>query len=442
MVEVDAARVLPAAPATGTAGQYAHTGAAFPPERDCPLPNTHRRLEDAHKAWHLAAEAYALPEDFRAHSEAARGALRTCLLMVQRRTRALLDFETWHRCWREAIAGDEVLAWLLQPGRGLLAAQELAGASSAVARLLVADHLPPLAELSVPVSLPTREIALSLTGLDIPRGQSPGRLTIERRWAARGLESWELLEALAYGYAATSTLLQAAHGQGAEVVRAGPMPSFRRPLLGPRPLDCMRVSAAMRTLLLNLRTGRLQGPRSQWIEREEESGDMVARRLGGLRHLQQALARAEQDPLSLTAKYFEDAKRVVARDKAHRETVRLYLPAGHWIDMEQHADNQYNRYSVWMTISQEAARLEARAVMLVCAVPAAAKVESGRLFRAPLPPRREAVVMLVEAWDGRHRTLTAPFQRRGEHIRFGRTHVETDGRRWHQLEPVRELWRR
>ncbi|MGH2469768.1 MAG: hypothetical protein ACRDGF_06825, partial [Chloroflexota bacterium] len=102
----------------------------------------------------------------------------------------------------------------------------------------------------------------------------------------------------------------------------------------------------------------------------------------------------------------------------------------------------YNRYSVWMTISQEAARLEARAVMLVCAVPAAAKVESGRLFRAPLPPRREAVVMLVEAWDGRHRTLTAPFQRRGEHIRFGRTHVETDGRRWHQLEPVRELWRR
>ena len=38
---------------------------------DCPIPGTHRRLEEAHRLWHRAAEAYEDPDEFRTQGQLA-----------------------------------------------------------------------------------------------------------------------------------------------------------------------------------------------------------------------------------------------------------------------------------------------------------------------------------------------------------------------------------
>ncbi|MDE3076421.1 MAG: hypothetical protein KGJ86_13445 [Chloroflexota bacterium] len=422
----------------------AHTGALYPPEARCPVPQVHRRLEEAHRFWHQAADAYTDPEPFRSQLNSAVQALRSCVWMLQKRTRSLLDFETWHASWHEAITDNEVLSWLMRAGNQRVGADELEKASSAQVRLMVAHKLP-LTEFSVPPLMPTRDIALSLTGRQVPPGTpNPHYLAVRRRWAVEGLPGWELMDGLSQVYAVLAALLaDAHHPSGDELVEgetAGKTPRRRiRLTLGPLP--CMELNDAVRTVVLNLRTGRLQGQYSQWIERDREVGNLVAQRFGGVEHLHQALIHQDRDPLYFTAKYFEDAKRALLQQKMHRQAVHVFSAAGQWVPLTidpRHEDN----YSIWQRIAEEVRRNGAEAVLMVCEVQPPAKIEPSRTQAALTPPRRETLVLVAETADGRHRTLTVPFSRRGDQIRFGRTRVEQDGRRWHQLEPVRAVWRR
>ncbi len=412
------------------------------------MPNAHRRLEDAHRLWHQAAEAYSAPDQFRLHLNGAIEALRSCVWMLQKRTRTMLDFETWHQSWHEAITQEEVLSWLLKAGNQRIGLAELEATSTAKVRLMRAQKLPPLAEFSVPVQMATKDIAFSLVGMDLPPiAKNPSFLIVERRWMVAELPNWELLEALAYGYALVVYLLRDAHRHGADDLAGDvapvPVPARRaRPTRDHGTMPCMQMSNAVRTVVLNLRTGRLQGPNSQWIERDQEVGDLVAQRFGGVQHLHQALTQSEDDPLYMTAKYFEDAKRTLIKEKMHHEAVRLYTPEAGWVSMNLSANNQQDRYSVWQQMAHEVARKGAKALLMVCEVPLPPKVDPARSLRPVAAVRRESLIMLAETAEGRHRTLTAPFHRKGDQIRFGRTRVESDGRRWHQMEPVRAVWGR
>jgi hypothetical protein len=58
------------------------------------------------------------------------------------------------------------------------------------------------------------------------------------------------------------------------------------------------------------------------------------------------------------------------------------------------------------------------------------------------PGESSRLVLAAETSEGQHRTCSATFERRGGQLRFGRTRVDEDGRRWYFLDPVRTIWRR
>jgi hypothetical protein len=50
---------------------------------ECPIPNAHRRLEEAHRLWHRAAESYDDPDEFRTNLNALLQALRSVTFVLQ-----------------------------------------------------------------------------------------------------------------------------------------------------------------------------------------------------------------------------------------------------------------------------------------------------------------------------------------------------------------------
>src|SRR5664279_3760262 len=110
------------------------------PEAKCPIPNAHRRLEDAHFHWHEVRSAYHEPQEFRRHLNAAIQDLRNVTFALQGEKRAVPDFDNWYRPWQDRMKADPVLKWLVDARNTVVKRGDLETASTA--KLSVRNWLP------------------------------------------------------------------------------------------------------------------------------------------------------------------------------------------------------------------------------------------------------------------------------------------------------------
>jgi len=413
-------------------------------EPQCPAPKAHRRLEDAHRLWHRAADRYANPESFRERLNDALEALRGGVLALQQHSRAGRDFQAWHDEWHQRIRADEVLTWLLQARRHNVTEDDLEPASSAQVSLMASASGGLLAQFSVPplvepAVIPGQLRETRMGGLV----KHATLMVIERRWIAADLDRWELLEALAHCYGVLAEPLAEAHGHSNGQGK-GPLPPPRakeqrpraekqdalRQLLGlpaGQP-DCMRLSKRDRTAVFRLQDGRIVDQAD--AVGDELYGERPAGNAATERREDDAGPEPKPDPLRRIAWHFEEARRALVKEGAHPQRVSLFLPGQEWVPISLSAAELQDRYQLWGRIAREVERSGAQAVMTSFEVPARKPGETSRL------------VLAAETNEGQHRTCSTTFERRAGQLRFGRTRVDEDGRRWYFLDPVRTIWSR
>jgi hypothetical protein len=411
------------------------------PSPKCPIPNTHRRLDEAHQLWHEAADAYEDPNGFRVGLNALIQALRNVTFILQKEKRAIPDFDGWYEPWREIMRQDSVLVWLVGARNRVVKEGDLETFSTASAGIQASWDEPILRTFEVPALLPTLAVAGLLASQDIPEDvRKQGVLTVERRWVASDLPEWELLDALGHAYGMIERLIKDAHRQAGapyETLDArGPTPHpISTEHTGGR-LPCMVATAGMRTVMVNLRTGQLLTRRFEPVVHDDEFGARAAKRYG----LQLVARPSTNDPLDWAGWYMGIALQVFARDKWHAETVFLFHPDGHHSTLSTVPADQQAKYSFMNDVAAEVQRFGYTGLVLIADswyLESAADLPPG-MRPSEVKSRKEALTVTAARSDGHTRALMTPYTRRFGRIRYGAT-IETGGVGYF-LAPVMKVW--
>ncbi len=225
-------------------------------DKPCPIPGTHRRLQEAHELWHQVCDYYHSPRRFRTNLNAMIQALRNVTFILQKEKAKVPGFDEWYQGVREGLASDPILQWLHQARNLVVKEGDIQVASTA--KVTVANWLElAKATLEVPPQLSAEEI-----GHHLRRSQQKflsqfdnheAILCVERFWAVKELPDKDLVDVLAYGYCELERIISEAHhrcGHQMEIVR---LPDMK--VIGGRRLPCMKSSEHFRAAHISLKNG-------------------------------------------------------------------------------------------------------------------------------------------------------------------------------------------
>lgn len=186
-----------------------------PHENGCPLAPVHKRLEDLHRQWHAAQDAYFDPEGFRLAIQTAIQTSRTVSFILQSNKALIPDFDNWYAKWQEEFRKIPLMKWMVD-ARNKIEKQGDLEAHSFIRAEIVASHLNEGPKIEVPAELfdapekLVKGIPNSSLGSHIKKD---GILRIQRRWIENTLPDFELLDAVTLAYGHLSRLLDDAHRQ-------------------------------------------------------------------------------------------------------------------------------------------------------------------------------------------------------------------------------------
>ncbi len=333
---------------------------------DCPIPGTHRRLEEAHRLWHRAAEAYEDPDEFRTQLNALIQALRNVTFVLQKEQDAIPDFDAWYERWRDIMKEDGVLRWLVQARNVIVKQGDLETHSTATAGIQASWDTPQTRTFDVPPLVPTLAVAAKiLTEQDIPDDvRKQGFLTVERRWVANDLPQWEILDALAHAQGMLTLLVQSAHRQAGRPMDT-PRASFHLPNVIPAEsnldrLPCMVASESLRSVHVHLGTTKVVqvGFRPSELRPKDE----VLERYG---KFSLPPPPGSVDPLEWAPTYMDHAKRVLAIDKYHNQIAFLFGPDGPVASFEGMPEDQQAKYLFMNQLADEVKRTGATGIVFI-----------------------------------------------------------------------------
>jgi hypothetical protein len=395
----------------------------------CPIPNAHRRLEEAHRLWHRAAEAYEDPDEFRTQLNALIQALRNVTWVLQKEKRAIPDFESWYSRWQETMKQDEVMRWSHQARTVVVHMGDLETHSTATAAIQASWDVPETRTFEVPPLIPALAVAAKiLVEQAIPDDiRKQGILTVERRWVADDLPELEILDALAHCFGILSLLIADAHrqagasmhtvalsGHAAEIVVPGD-PSGRPP--------CMIAPQDMRTVRVHLADNEII--EGGFVPREAEPSEEAKERYGVFTLPPPA---GSVDPLEWAPTYMEHAKHILQLDKYHSMVAFLFGPKGPSRAFSPRGGlprDQQEKYSFMNDLAVVVRRTGATGVVVIAdawVVHESVEIPEGKRPADMVEDRIEALQVVAAKADGSVRMLATPYTRAPDGtIEFGET---------------------
>jgi hypothetical protein len=407
----------------------------------CPIPNTHRRLHECHRLWHATAEAYADPEAFRTNLNALLQALRNVTFVLQNEKRAVPDFDDWYGIWRETLSQDGVLRWLVEARNHVVKEGDLETFSTATAAIHASWDEPEEVTFEVPPLIQTVAVVARLSEQEVPDDvRESGFLRVERRWVARTLPEWELLDALGHCYGMLALLIRDAHRQAGVPMHAVEVSGkiaheLSSELAGGR-LPCMVASEDIRTVVLNLRTGQVIQTGLVPHRRDEAALERAARRYPAMASVR---GPRSNDALDWAEYYMEQAKIVLARDKWHAQYAFLFHEDGSRDMLTAAPSDQQEKYLFMKDVAAHVQRFGFTGIVFTADAWTARPEDVPPGKRAgEVPQRTEVIGVTAMRSDGAVRHLSTPYSRRFGRIRFGET-FEDEGTPFF-LAPVMRLW--
>lgn len=419
----------------------------------CPIQAVHNRLEAAHLLWHHALDSYCDPDGFRTYLNSCIQELRNVTFVLQKHKARIPDFATWYSSWQVKMKSDPALRWLVEARNRIVKQGDLE--TSSVARVSVVQGYVERVILVVELNplLSTEEIAADIANRPLPRTLSAeGLLRIERRWIAKDLPTYELLDTLAHSYGVLSTLVSDAHRQaGGEGTRVfvrqcdgsvEPYPHNTEHMRGRLP--CMVVTDDRRTVWVDLATKESVMLHSRTIPvtpENSEVGKALIRHYG----VPTQLSRPDSGRKGLrdfAESLFELARRVLEIDGYHTAIVFLILDEGGLEQRTMYPETMSDKMLLWATIAQDVERTGACALVFVSeSWLAPHDPEHPERTATESPDRIEVLTLTAASMDGDEFTLMCTFERRDGDIDVGEAQEYVA--EWTPfLGPVREVWNR
>lgn len=380
------------------------------PPAGCPIPNTHRRLEQSHRLWHQMLASYPDPDGFVTNLNAAVESLRNVTFMLQNEKASVPDFDSWYSGWQAAMKADRTMKWLSDARTTVVHRADLETYS--VAAATIQNNLP-LATLTitVPPFLPTEHIA-AYVAKTLPSGICTDTtdliLAVERRWCVKDLPGQELLEALARAYGHLSKLVADAHDRvGSPYDTIDGDGDVHRTPDGRMP--CMLTTKEMRTVLLRLDTGGTLIPRFSPLSSDPADLEKSAKRYDIPPDAHSS--EPSKDPFTLADAMLELAKKMLRKDKYLVRTV--FLLTGNRVHaMGLKARDRADKFALMRTVAEEVRKTQADALIDIGEVwtSSLSELQAGRMPEVA-QDRGEAISVTVLTREGRCRTSTTVFRR-------------------------------
>jgi hypothetical protein len=416
-------------------------------EKSCPIPNTHRRLEEVHQLWHQTAAAYHDPVRFRINLNAAIQALRNVTFVLQKEKHLIPNFDKWYEGWRQRLRNDRALNWLHQARNVIVKEGDLETDSIAIVTLINWLDFP-VAKLKVPPFASAVQIAKIIERKNILKLPEKIReeavLVVERKWVASELPDEELLDVLARVYGFFSEMISEAHQLcGSDMLtfdrEKGTVVSVTTHMSGRLP--CMIVTMDIRRSYFHLKEHVPLKSDLEFVKLDEKMGRKAAKRYN-LRSISKPHASESRDIYKI-AEWFNDvAKQILVKDKYHSGLVILMLPNGNPQFIACNTPDQQGKYVLYRMIADEVDRSGADGVIFINEVWYSPEGESGATRPSLSPNREEALTVSVASSDGRNRLYVTPFTRGPlGGIRVQPTQI-LENQTMFFLEPIYTVWRR
>lgn len=408
-------------------------------EAHCPLPNTHSRLSQTHRLWHQMLDAYDDPEGFRANLNSTIEALRNVTFMLQKEKHAIPEFDRWYTDWREKLKADPVMQWLCEARTIVVHNSDLETQSTAHAT--VHNNLS-LARISLELSpLLPFAAACELIASTLPEPFASNKndlvLSIERRWIAKQLPDWELLDALAHAYGVLSNIVKEAHERAGSHFETRDCSGDSCSIPTDGRLPCMITTAEVRTSRIALADGASLVCRHRPFQMNPEHTKKAVKRYG-LGKFRVPLT-VEGDPFQIAESLMPLAKQMLQKDKYHVRIMFLRTPQ-QWTIRQLDARDRKEKYALMRTLANEIRQLHVDALIEISEtwMSSVEEMKAGRL-PAEAHDKKEALVITVAISDGNCRQYITMFKRNmiGQ-IKLGKTEVVSSTPFY--LAPILEVW--
>lgn len=401
----------------------------------CPVTAVHRRLQEAHRQWHQAADHYSDPEAFASYVNAAVQALRNVTFILQSQKSEIPDFGPWYAEWQERYGLDPIMKWVRDARNKVVKQDDLQTYSTARFKVLTWWDEPPVFEAELDPMIPTRALAGHIASRpefseDV---RKVGVVVVERRWVERDLPGHEVLTALAHCYAVLAATINHLHQPASARGAASAEPVAHVP--------CMVSTEFDRTISISLATGQElifgEGPSAP----EDDLPSALIEKRYKLSNIGDPCGPTSS--LRERALYaFQMAKRLIEKDGYHEPIVLYFTADGKSAVTGFDMGDRAELLVTWRVVAANVRKMRAVAIISITEAWIAPVPEDGvvRIPAAEDPDRREILSVHAAARDGEEFSLDAEITRNGRKARVGPI-METTSLHSFYLQPVRAVWK-
>jgi hypothetical protein len=416
--------------------------ARYHDDNRCPLAAVDQRLDDLHRLWHQANDAYFDPDAFRVSIQSAIQTMRSVTFILQKNKATIPDFEGWYRQWQERLGADPLMVWM-RDARNTIEKEGDLDAHSMVRAEIIASYLDNGPSIEVPANLwdaPLRLVKSIPPGAVSDHLRKEGIVRIQRRWVESTLPNYELLDAVAIAYGRLSLLVGDAHHQlGLPTHKAAHAAADNAYPEGERDgrLPCMIGHADSRALDVWLATG---APLEFEIVKPEvdlKEGPKLEARYGLKASEMYGASNAAEDRLR---SLFAAARTMFEKDEYH-VTIAFLLRDGKPVVIQEDCPGEHGHKNVMMRgLAHEVAKNGADAAIQISeAWSAPADISKPMMRAVESPNRSEVLIGTVVSKAAEPLDLVAQIKRGGKAVTLEPT-VEVKGGAHFAFAPIYEAW--
>ncbi|MCP2156410.1 UNVERIFIED_ORG: hypothetical protein J2S29_002796 [Rhizobium sp. SLBN-170] len=410
----------------------------------CPLHAVDRRLDDLHRQWHQAEQAYFDPEAFRVAIQTAIQTARTVSFILQSNKAIIPEFDVWYQAWQERLKAIPLMRWMVD-ARNRIEKQGDLESHSWVRAEILASHLNEGPREDVRADLfdgakhILENVPKNALGAHILKD---GVLRIERRWVENSLPDYELLDAVAIAYGHLSLLVADAHRhmgllEPTVSTEKGELP-YDRAMAGGR-MPCMIGHHENRLLDIWIATGQPLEFEAHRVKLDVEKAKEAAKRYG----IEMTEDRSHDLDVRSHARHFFKMARQLFLHDGHHVFMIIIFKNGKPIDMREVRIEEHGQKYVFMrSLAHDVLRLGGDAVLTISEIWRAQPDRKHAYKRVvDMPDREEGLAATLVMKEGEPFHLYAEINRSGTFVQLEET-VESDGGFPYAFAPIYAAWGR
>ncbi|WP_103105004.1 hypothetical protein [Brevibacillus reuszeri] len=416
---------------------------------NCCIPNTHKRLNEAHLLWHQCLDNYFNPDGFRANLNAAIQALRNLTFALQAEKERINNFDSWYTGWQTKMKSDPVMKWLNEARVQIVHQRDLE--TESIAEVLVHSYLD-LAQIKFSVSplVPPDLIAhkakqMIKEKINIPDHQLKECIAVvERKWVVNELPDRELLNALAHGFLFLKEIVIDAHQQaGLDIGDCQCIDTVHQltSLEIKGRYKCMKEVASIRRENIVLDTYQSRSLETLPVQ---PSVDLMEK--ARKRYLSKPISgikiKRDADPLTFADNINQMAKRVLKRDKYHESILFMQVPGLGWEMFNLRVEDKSDKFIIMKELAEHVRAKKADSIVHVGEAWISSDIEAiGQgIPVSETKNNKEALFVSVINYKGQSRNYITFFNRGYfGNIRYEET-VITEGTPANYLNPIVKVW--